>query len=214
MARRKVIDILLVQSGPTDWDLQDRISGNADLPLVAGSIAMPSALPDGVSEREIAAVLSAPDEASKVTAAALASRFSARHRVVPTLADLDLGLWQGMTVAELERRYTAAFGQWRGDPRLVVAPEGEQTAEAQERLALELSKAVSRRRSGSLIVVVVRPLARAILKLVLTHRPITKLWGEFHPGEVATIPLAAPELISVSGDNLSARRPVVARFFF
>jgi broad specificity phosphatase PhoE len=217
MARKKVIDILLVESGPTEWDLQDRMGGNADLSLAPG---YQSKLHDIQSQlaKGVAVVATGPDEASTLVGKGIADVGSCKHRVVKLLAEVNMGLWQGMTAEELENRYTGAFGQWRDDPRGIVAPEGEQMNDAVERLTTEVVKLATRAKSGECLVLVLRPLAWAIVKLRFSNRPITELWTEYRAGREVEPCHSRMAVLEVTGENLStyrsAYRSLVARSFF
>ncbi len=81
-------------------------------------------------------------EASASTASTSASfctrRISARHdsldvlachrmqtREIDDLADVDLGLWEGMRGQDLEEKAPKAYREWRENPLNVQVPEGE-----------------------------------------------------------------------------------------
>jgi broad specificity phosphatase PhoE len=205
MARTKTIDILLIRSGPTEWDRQGRLSGNADLPLSTSVEAECEKVLSAV-ERKPVRVVTGPDEASVKVGKIAANAFGCRSRADKALAEVGLGLWQGMTAAELEQRYTSAFNQWKNDPASIVPSEGEPFLDSEHRLLATVARLAARTKSGECLGLVLRPIARGIVKTKLVGRPITELWKEV---EAET----AIELIQVSGDKLKAYRPAIVRAF-
>lgn len=154
--------IYLVASAATAWDDQGRLQGSMDLPpsvtgrQTAGRIA--ALWKSGV----IRAVHHGPDEASRLVASLLAQAHQGRHKSNEGLAEVNLGLWQGLTETELEDRYPTAYGQWREDPGSVMIPEGEDLEHARQRYQAAVARIVGR--SGDHpVVLVLRPVIRRLI---------------------------------------------------
>ncbi len=138
----------LIASGATAWQEAGRLQGLADMPLSAGGLASAEAAAAawqaGAMRARPKAVYCAGDEASRATAAAFAARSGCKVKELEELREVDVGLWQGLTEAELEERYPTAFGQWVENPTRVAIPGGEPLAEAVERLAGVVGKLLGR----------------------------------------------------------------------
>ena len=205
MARTKTIDILLIRSGPTEWDRQGRLGGSADLPLCAcGEVACEDIF--RAMSRKPVRIVTGPDEASVKVGKIAGKALGCHSRPEKALGEVGLGLWQGMTTTELEHRYKSSFSQWKNDPASIVPSEGEPLADSEHRLLAAVARLMARTKSGECLGLVLRPIARGIVKTRLAGRPITELWKEVET-ETAT------ELIQVSGDKLSAYRPAIVRAF-
>jgi broad specificity phosphatase PhoE len=94
---------------------------------------------------------------------------------VPSLAGLDLGLWQGMLVSEIRRRQPRLARHWEEDPWTVVPPDGEPLAAARDRIAAAIGKILSRHPEGPVAVVVPAPIDR-IIREVISGEPAGDLW--------------------------------------
>lgn len=156
--------IYLVASGQTGWQEQNRLQGDTDLAMSSAGVSTTHeqarlwmATRNGETVRTIHA---APDEASQQTAAIYAEFCNAKVKVVPELAEMHLGLWQGLTVEELRERYRSTFAQWQADCGATAAPQGELPDEAERRLRAAF-KRISR--AGDALVLVLRPM---MLRLV------------------------------------------------
>ncbi len=180
MAKNGTIHVLLVRSGATEWDDAGRAQGETDLPLCpSGRERLAAELSDhfrccaGSAWSELDGVLHAPDEASRETAAILATMAGARTRELDGLRAMNMGLWEGLRDAELLERHPTAYQQWLEDPTVVTPPDGESLPEAEERLLEALRKGLARRSSAA---VVLRPPAFGLLRCWLLGRPATDLW--------------------------------------
>src|SRR4051812_8426279 len=119
--------VLLINAAPTPWEADDRIVGDQSLPLTDDARQKIEATIDSIpTEPPSAAVYRAKaieccDEATKM----LAATFGLRPRENDDLRPPNLGLWQGLTRAEVKARFPTVFAQWEKNPLNVNPPEGE-----------------------------------------------------------------------------------------
>lgn len=165
MSKPSELDILLVRAGATDWDDADRLVGSADLPLSAEGRSELLGVLGALDGEEFCTVLTGPDEASRATGELVASRGKAKTRSIDNLAEVSLGLWEGLLRSDVEDRYPTAYRQWLENPAGVSIPEGEPLLECRERLVNALCKALDKCKApeGKRIAVVLRPFAMALL---------------------------------------------------
>jgi len=178
MAKHPEVQLIFVQSGPTEWDEAGRLQGRNDLPLSASAQASLEALLEevvDVSPGGVRTILSSPDEASQRTARAIAEELGARVRVVEDLAGIQCGLWEGRLESELAERSPKAYRQWRLDPSSASPPEGESVADARHRVMSALSRALEKVTSGRAIVVA-RPASVGLIRGAIEGRPLADLW--------------------------------------
>jgi probable phosphoglycerate mutase len=155
--------VVLVRAGPPSFG--GRVAGALEVPLateghtraVAAAAAIRAA---GGAARVYAPPAGFAHEAGRAIADELAAELKPRD----DLAEVDLGLWQGLLEVELEQRHPDALRAWRRDARAVVPPGGEETREAFERLDAELVWiAKKQRKDPRPSVIVAGPLAHALL---------------------------------------------------
>ena len=167
--------LVVIRSGTTDYDLQGRIRGNLNIPLAPAGIAAAEAAARHLSAALPVALYTSPTRCSVETADVIGAATSQVPRRVPSLAGLDLGLWQGMLVSEIRRRQPRLARHWEEDPWTVVPPDGEPLAAARDRIAAAIGKILSRHPEGPVAVVVPAPIDR-IIRTVITGESVGDLW--------------------------------------
>jgi probable phosphoglycerate mutase len=176
MAKMQTSRLLLMRTGQTEWDEAGRLQGSVDLPL---SVAARQGLEVQVGilgQAELAVVLSAPDEASRQTAEAVASHTGGSVKVLDELREINLGLWEGMLTSEFERRYPRVCRQWQDDPASVMAPEGENLEEVRERVMGVIMRELDRYRKVGAVGVVVRPFVWGVVNCSLRAASTCEFW--------------------------------------
>lgn len=153
--------IILILAGPTKWDIEDRLVGNHPLPLTE----LARATIDGIVRNlpgEVGAVYRCKhNEACEQAAKVVAEATKLKPADNAGLEEINLGLWQGLTRAELRRRHSKVFPKWEEDPLSVNPPDGEPLAEAIERVRGALKRILKRRRAIT-VVLVLRPFVMQI----------------------------------------------------
>jgi len=175
MAKPDDARLILVRSGPTEWDESGRLGGGADLPLSAAGIERTESLVSGLDEAKVAAVLTAPDEASLATV---------KSRILDELREVGLGLWEGLRPDDLEERYPRVCKQWLASPEGVRVPEGEPVVEARDRLINALLKGIDKAKCDGdhPVIVVLRPMAFAVLMRAIDPSAAAESWEQITGG--------------------------------
>ena len=173
-------EVIILPWGRTDWADQGRLIGATNLPLnehgrievTSWASMLASSPPDKLQY--------GPEEAGRETTSILARRLHIRHgRPSKQLREPSLGLWEGLTVVELEQRFTSAYEDWRGSPESFCPPEGEPVADAAERLHAAAER-VLRKDADERVLFVVGPMAAALLRCKLAGEPISEFWTYLH----------------------------------
>jgi broad specificity phosphatase PhoE len=167
--------LLLVRSGPTEWDLAGRLQGQADLPLAPNAQSATEGWTPTPGISGPVTVFSAPDEACRIAAKALVDASGAKLNISEDLRELDLGLWSGLRIDELETRFERAGTQWLDDPASITIPEGEPFQSMEVRLLGVIEKAISKRRTSTSIAVVLRPIAYSLVRCRLEQLPTAQM---------------------------------------
>lgn len=104
--------IHLVRHGETDWNRELRWQGHADVPINERGREQALELADRLSGARFAAVYSSDLVRAAETARIVADRLSLPVRLDPALREIDVGSWEGSTLAELEARSPEAVARW------------------------------------------------------------------------------------------------------
>ncbi|RMG38764.1 MAG: histidine phosphatase family protein [Planctomycetota bacterium] len=169
--------VVIVRSGETDYDSEHRVQGVLDLPLTAHGVSQVRELAAKLTPMCLEVVYCGPSEQARQTARILAEELGCELRVLAELANLNQGLWQGLRVEEIRRKYPRLFKQWRDRPDVVCPPSGETSDEAVARIHRALARPL--RRKHRFAIVASEPLA-TILVCELQHRPVdfSRLYSE------------------------------------
>jgi broad specificity phosphatase PhoE len=162
-------DVVLIRPGCTDFDEQNRIQGVLDLPLNHRGHAQVLGLVAQLQEVEFDIIFTAPSEPARSTALAICEQNGSSLKEVEDFRNLDHGLWQGLPVDDVRRKYPKVFKQWQESPETVCLPEGETVAEAVERIRRGLRKCLKRKRTIG--IVASEPLATMIGCVLRGQRP-------------------------------------------
>jgi ribonuclease H / adenosylcobalamin/alpha-ribazole phosphatase len=115
--------LLLVRHGATEHSRARRLSGRNDLPLDASGRAQATALA-GRDFGRVDAIVSSPLRRARETAEPIAAALRLPVEVADDLAEVDFGVFEGLTFAEAQARHPDAFAQWSGSTE-VAPPDGE-----------------------------------------------------------------------------------------
>ena len=122
--------IAVVRPGSTDFDVQNRIQGNLDLPLNDNGRDQLAASIEQLAAWPLEAVCSAAIDPARSTAEAIGGALQLPVRIHDELQNIDHGLWQGLSLDEIKRKSPRVLKQWQDAPETVRPPEGETIQEA------------------------------------------------------------------------------------
>ena len=172
--------LTLLRAGETSWDQEHRIVGATDLPMTElGTDSVAKAVHEGTFENPFALVLVSDEEAATVAAKMLPRGGETKIKKVPELANVGLGLWEGVLERDLEERNPSNYNQWRDHPERITPPEGESLLDAQSRLIRSMRKQIVKcKGSRPNIAIVLRPLAWALVRSWLRNEPLSSFWNQ------------------------------------
>jgi probable phosphoglycerate mutase len=176
-----VARLYLMRTGRTACEAQERFEPAVGAPLTAEGADYVVARADELPAK-VAAVYGGNGQAERQTAELVARKLGVKARTDPDLHELDYGLWQGLTYAEIRRRQPRAYRQWREEPSLARPPGGETLAEAQARVGAALRE-IARRHPGGSAVLVLGPVALALAKRALGGGAAKRFWDQVASSE-------------------------------
>ncbi len=188
--------LILIRPGATLFDEERRIVGALDVPLSDRGFVEANELASrfiGFEDAErVAAIYCGPSECACRTAEILGKAVGLRPKRLDDLRNLNQGLWQGLPLDEVRRRYQKNFRQWLEDPCSICPPLGENVEEALGRVRNALRPILKRHLREAIAVVVAEPLA-GLIACTLSGRPLQPLDDE---------PAASIERIEIHPDYL------------
>ena len=163
----------IIRCGETEWDAEERLRGDEDLPITAaGEAATREALERAASNPfSTPATIHHPlDQAAVTTATIARAVLGGRCRGNDELADPALGVLAGITLEELRDRFERRARQWEEDPSTLVPPDGEPFEDARSRLFEALADLLRRNRSEAMGVVL-HDLGAGFIRAALAGSP-------------------------------------------
>ena len=189
-----MLTLVLIRPGTTDYDIQERIQGNLDIPLSDAGSREVAELAAKLKPQELSVIYAPETQPAEQTARLLSKALEVRLRNLDGIDNIDLGLWQGMTVAEVRRKQPKVYRQWQEQPETVCPPNGEPLFQAEERLRPAIAKLLRRHPEGAVGVVVAEPM-RNLVRRLLTHAPLGDLWRATQEHEAVEVLTVDPETV-------------------
>ena len=142
--------LLLARHGETDWNRDHRWQGHTGPRLNEAGRSQAASLAARI--RRIDAVYSSDTERAYETAVILAERHGLTVQTDARLREVNFGLWEGLTRAEINTRFAGVFSRWlRGEG---PPPEGGESDKAMaERVLAALREIADRHRDERVLVV-------------------------------------------------------------
>jgi broad specificity phosphatase PhoE len=144
--------IHLVRHGETEWNRELRWQGHSDPPLNEQGRDQARRLAAALARTPFAAVYSSDLRRASETAEIVAAALGLPVRVDPALREIDVGSWEGFTLAELEARFPEAVARWQE-----TGDHGWDNGESHEEMltrAREAVGSIAARHDGEDIIVV------------------------------------------------------------
>ena len=151
--REITTELIVVRHGETFWNSEGLIQGHLDTDLSPMGIRQAEAIAERLAEEKFVAIYSSDLKRAYQTAEYLAGKTGHKITADRRLRERNLGIFQGLTMDEVEQRYPGEFNLYKtGGPDYVV-PDGESRRQQFER-AIDCIKEISVRHNGESIVIV------------------------------------------------------------
>ncbi len=129
----------LVRHAQTTWNGENRLQGHADQPLNAFGLQQAQRV--GGYFASLRAQGSTPTiiysshlQRSRQTADAIAHSTGLPVQIEPSLAEISLGAWEGLTPEEIDAQFAGGYERWKRSPSDVLIPGGEPTERFHQRV--------------------------------------------------------------------------------
>jgi broad specificity phosphatase PhoE len=172
---RAMLQILLIRPGATEYDQQGRVQGALDIPLSEDGLRQVEDSVEQLRGQSVEALYCGPGQSARQTANALGAALHLKPKTLERMANVNLGLWQGMLVEEVKMKQPKVYRQWQEQPETVCPPQGETISSAKHRVVAAIQRLARKHKSGVVAVVVAEPLA-AIIRNFLREDVLNNLW--------------------------------------
>ena len=124
--------IILARHGETEWNRMKIFRGVYDVPLNENGRAQAKLLGKALAGRRIDVAYSSPLSRARETAELALSRRDVEIKIHPGFADIDYGLWTGLSEEDVAAKWPAELAAWKETPHGVRIPGGGSLSKAFE----------------------------------------------------------------------------------
>lgn len=168
--------IIFWRHGRTEWNRSGLFQGQEDIDLDAAGREQAARAAEVLLTREPSLIISSDLRRAADTAVALAGLADLPVSYDARLRETDAGLWQGLSFAEIDRRFPDDNAAWRGGDPEVRAGGAENRIEVGKRMLAAVTESVGRIAPSETLVVVSHGGAiRAALAALMGLPPVR--WG-------------------------------------
>ena len=127
------IRLFLVRHGETIWNKEKRFQGQIDIPLNQQGIIQSKIISKRLAGLTFDVCYASNLSRAKETAALIAEPHHLPVQECAELREMNFGLWEGLTLAQIKENSGEELSAWWADPMNVRPPQGETLSEVVER---------------------------------------------------------------------------------
>jgi len=172
--------LIVVRAGDTCWEEEDRLQGTVSLPLTEAGKSRLDGIGAALADEGVCSLYSRGNESSGPTADYLAGILEVKARKMVALREMDCGVWQGLRIKDIQKRFSSAYKQWRRDPTSITPCQAESLASVHERVAPALATLL-KKHGDKTAVVVAGQIVAAVIACVMTGTALEELWEAVDP---------------------------------
>jgi broad specificity phosphatase PhoE len=117
--------LVLIRHGQTEWNVEGRWQGQADPPLNKRGLEEAHQAAQALDKFKFVALYSSDLRRASETARTIGAEIGLPVTLDPRLREVNLGHWQGMLAADIQKQYPEEFRLWHESPLSVQPPGGE-----------------------------------------------------------------------------------------
>lgn len=176
-------ELWLARHGATDWNMEGRYQGQADIPLNPIGLEQARTMADRLAAENIVAIYSSPLLRARQTAQMLADKVGLPVQIDPRLQEVSLGQWEGKLFTDVQQKFPEAIAERRINPIYFRPPGGETVAEVVERAVAAVDEIVSAYPQGP-VVIVSHGLTLATLICLARHYSLRQVFDLLPPNAI------------------------------
>jgi broad specificity phosphatase PhoE len=167
--------LVVWRHGRTEWNADGRFQGQLDPPLDTTGQLQAKAAASVLANFDPVSIVSSDADRARATAGVLAEMVAAPVRTDPRLREIALGGWEGLSRAEVRRRFPVEYAGWlAGDD--IRRGGGETYAEVGVRVAAALADVLATAPAEQTVVAVTHGGAARAIFGVLMGLPAEHWW--------------------------------------
>lgn len=176
-----MVKIIFVRHGETEWNVLGRYQGQADISLSSKGFQQARLLADNFPFSKIDTIYSSDLVRAFQTAEILKEKFRCPLITDKNLREIDFGVFEGLTYAEISLRWQKETENFFNRPDILHIPEGESFLDVKKRGMETFAQIVKNEENlcqdkRTIVIVSHGGILRTILATIL-HIPLRYLWS-------------------------------------
>lgn len=167
--------LYLIRHGQTDWNIEGRWQGQADVPLNPNGKRQAIKIAKQMSFFGVDAIYSSDLIRAAETAKEISKVINVDYKEDCRLREIHQGEWQGLLVREIEDKYTDIFKQRLNDPLHIAPPGGEPVIKVRDRV-IEFVEEIVSTHPDERVAIVSHGFALAVIQVHKMNRSIRDVW--------------------------------------
>ena len=151
-ARGEPTVTLLLRHGQTPMSVERRYAGRTDAPLTDAGIQQAVAAAKRLAAAGIDAIVASPLRRAMRTAEEVSAVTGVPVTADDGFRETDFGAWEGLTFAEVRKRWPSELTAWLSDPS-IAPPGGESFAQVSDRVTAALHRVLAARAGQTVLIV-------------------------------------------------------------
>lgn len=172
--------LYITRHGTTEWNLERRLQGWGDSPLTEDGKNRAIRLSNNLRDVDFDMIYSSPQKRALNTAKLIKGNKNTEIKTHDGLKELRYGVWEGMYLTDIEKKYPEDYFSYRNAPEEYVPKDGESIIDLFQRVKSFLDEISSKNHKNVLIV------SHGITIKVLISIIKGLTWEEFSALEVYT----------------------------
>ena len=132
--------IYLLRHGETHWNLSGKVQGTEDILLTDMGKKQAYRLSKSIKNEKIDHIYSSDLNRAITTASIIGNELNIKVNVHRDLREINFGVWQGLTLDEIKKKYKNEHTIWRTYPHNLILTGSETLLEVKERTLKHLNK--------------------------------------------------------------------------
>ncbi|MBL7156693.1 MAG: histidine phosphatase family protein [Candidatus Omnitrophica bacterium] len=167
--------LILIRHGQTNWDREKRVQGALDIPLNAEGEKEAQKISVELSKFKIDNIYSSPVSCSVSTAREIAIPHNIKIKKLNELNELNHGVWQGLCIKDIKKRYKKQYNIWKLSPTSGRPPKGESIRDAYDRAISIMHKIVDKHK-GEDTCLVSGGIILSLIKCYIKNADVEHIW--------------------------------------
>ena len=182
-----MVRVILVRHGETEWNRDLRYQGKTDIELSPQGKKQASLLAERLAHQEVHAIYSSDLKRAWATALAISAYHGLYVVAELGLREMDFGMWEGLTYAEIQGRFPEEMVRWEDDPLVKAPPGGESFGQVVTRITEALREIVRRHQGATVLIVAHSGSLQALLCVALGIDPPVRGRFRLDPASISEL---------------------------